>query len=73
MLTDFGASILRVNDPMNLKRFRKDGKSNLDIPNFHFQSIAIATENFSDSKKLGQGGFGSVYKVVIISLKSQTI
>ncbi|XP_058224733.1 cysteine-rich receptor-like protein kinase 44 isoform X2 [Rhododendron vialii] len=27
-----------------------------------FDSISVATDNFSDSNKLGQGGFGAVYK-----------
>lgn len=34
-----------------------------DIPVFHFESIEMATANFSNSNKLGQGGFGAVYKV----------
>ncbi|XP_039020160.1 cysteine-rich receptor-like protein kinase 26 [Hibiscus syriacus] len=29
---------------------------------FDFATIRIATDNFSDENKLGQGGFGSVYK-----------
>ncbi|KAL2462698.1 G-type lectin S-receptor-like serine/threonine-protein kinase CES [Forsythia ovata] len=29
---------------------------------FSFQSIAMATNNFSDENKLGEGGFGPVYK-----------
>ncbi|XP_058073094.1 G-type lectin S-receptor-like serine/threonine-protein kinase At4g03230 isoform X2 [Magnolia sinica] len=39
-----------------------DGIQGLDIPFFHFEYIVTATDNFSDSNKLGQGGFGSVYK-----------
>uniref|UniRef100_A0A8I6X835 Uncharacterized protein n=1 Tax=Hordeum vulgare subsp. vulgare TaxID=112509 RepID=A0A8I6X835_HORVV len=29
---------------------------------FHYGELAIATDNFSDEKKLGEGGFGSVYR-----------
>ncbi|KAJ4975399.1 hypothetical protein NE237_000505 [Protea cynaroides] len=29
---------------------------------FNFDTIRIATDNFSDANKLGQGGFGAVYK-----------
>jgi len=31
---------------------------------FDFDQIADATSNFSDDHKLGQGGFGPVYKVL---------
>ncbi|XP_077244231.1 G-type lectin S-receptor-like serine/threonine-protein kinase At4g03230 isoform X2 [Tasmannia lanceolata] len=37
-------------------------KNGIEIPSFEFESIAAATENFSDENKLGQGGFGPVYK-----------
>ncbi len=30
---------------------------------FDFGIIKVATENFSNANKLGQGGFGTVYKV----------
>lgn len=30
---------------------------------FTFQSISSATNNFSITNKLGEGGFGAVYKV----------
>jgi hypothetical protein len=29
------------------------------------ESLQVATNNFDESNKLGQGGFGAVYKVVI--------
>lgn len=32
---------------------------------FDFDTIRIATDDFSEANKLGQGGFGSVYKVII--------
>ncbi|XP_065877258.1 G-type lectin S-receptor-like serine/threonine-protein kinase At1g11410 [Euphorbia lathyris] len=36
-----------------------------DLPFFHLNDIAEATNNFSDDNKLGEGGFGSVYKGVL--------
>ncbi|KAL3643348.1 hypothetical protein CASFOL_014163 [Castilleja foliolosa] len=37
----------------------------LDLPLFDFATLIIATDKFSDANKLGQGGFGSVYKGVL--------
>lgn len=34
-----------------------------DFPIFSFNSVALATGNFAEENKLGQGGFGTVYKV----------
>ncbi|CAK8530431.1 unnamed protein product [Lathyrus sativus] len=34
----------------------------LDLPMFDFNTIIIATNNFLEENKLGQGGFGSVYR-----------
>ncbi|XP_022142345.1 G-type lectin S-receptor-like serine/threonine-protein kinase B120 [Momordica charantia] len=33
-----------------------------DLPMFNFNCVATATDNFSEENKLGQGGFGPVYK-----------
>ncbi|XP_042520162.1 putative G-type lectin S-receptor-like serine/threonine-protein kinase At1g61610 isoform X3 [Macadamia integrifolia] len=33
-----------------------------ELPLFDFDCVAVATSNFSDANKLGQGGFGPVYK-----------
>lgn len=30
---------------------------------YDFGTVEVATEQFSDSNKLGEGGFGAVYKV----------
>lgn len=38
-------------------------EDDLELPLFDFETIAAATDNFSDDNKLGEGGFGPVYKV----------
>ncbi|KAF6171582.1 hypothetical protein GIB67_018106, partial [Kingdonia uniflora] len=38
---------------------------NLDLPRFSFEMLAIATNDFSFINRLGQGGFGSVYKGIL--------
>lgn len=40
-----------------------DGK-NSDFSVFDFEQILDATDHFSEENKLGQGGFGAVYKVI---------
>lgn len=34
-----------------------------ELPLYEFEQLAIATDYFDLSNKLGQGGFGPVYKV----------
>ncbi|KAI9070825.1 hypothetical protein K1719_047217 [Acacia pycnantha] len=40
----------------------EDSKRDMEIPFYDYIVIATATDNFSIDKKLGQGGFGPVYK-----------
>jgi hypothetical protein len=35
----------------------------MELPMFDLATIANATDNFSNNMKLGEGGFGPVYKV----------
>ncbi|GKV42571.1 hypothetical protein SLEP1_g49954 [Rubroshorea leprosula] len=47
-------------DETEPKKPRKD-KKEVEIPLFNFSSVSAATNNFSSSNKLGEGGFGPVY------------
>ncbi|XLT86143.1 hypothetical protein HN873_007896, partial [Arachis hypogaea] len=40
----------------------KQRQVDVDLPIFDFSVLAKATDNFSSNKKLGEGGFGPVYK-----------
>jgi len=35
---------------------------------FDLFTIATATDNFFNANKIGEGGFGLVYKVIVLSL-----
>ncbi|KAI9110207.1 hypothetical protein K1719_018649 [Acacia pycnantha] len=48
------------------KRNKKHGKERNEVEIFSFESIVAATINFSDSSKLGEGGFGPVYKGTLV-------
>ena len=45
------------------KKGNNDGKNSHELHVFSFESIYVATSNFSTENKLGEGGFGPVYKV----------
>ena len=40
-----------------------------ESPLFNFEKLATATNNFHLSNKLGQGGFGLVYRVMVALLE----
>ena len=43
-----------------------EGQSeDMEVPFFTLATIVIATNNFSSYNKLGEGGFGLVYKVTL--------
>ncbi|KAG2717143.1 hypothetical protein I3760_03G159600 [Carya illinoinensis] len=52
----------RVQDLISSAEFKEEDKKGIDVPFFDLPSILAATDNFSEANKLGQGGFGPVYK-----------
>ena len=62
--------ILLLSEKMKNKRTidqNIDGQNeDLELPLFSLATIAIATNKFSSNNKLGEGGFGLVYKVTLI-------
>ena len=46
-----------------VQKQNKDEQANHELQIFSFESISVATSNFSSENKLGEGGFGLVYKV----------
>ena len=38
----------------------------MDLPVFDLSTIAKATSNFTIKNKIGEGGFGSVYRVICL-------
>ncbi|GMP75302.1 hypothetical protein CsSME_00032449 [Camellia sinensis var. sinensis] len=56
-----------IGDPNNIdvqhQNFQaRDNLNSQNFPFFDLSTLSAATDNFSDSNKLGQGGFGPVYK-----------
>ncbi|KAK8675385.1 hypothetical protein V6N13_033452 [Hibiscus sabdariffa] len=50
----------------------EDSTGNGDLPYFDLTTIAAATNDFSSENKLGQGGFGPVYKVAFLLTRDRT-
>ena len=69
-LTHLHDSDRQVKDLIGTSQFKDDDKEAIDVPFFDMEIILAATNNFSGENKLGQGGFGPVYKVIIISSTS---
>jgi hypothetical protein len=42
---------------------KKKEKKDVELPLFSYMSVSATTDNFSAVNKLGEGGFGPVYKV----------
>ncbi|XP_047949347.1 G-type lectin S-receptor-like serine/threonine-protein kinase At1g11330 [Salvia hispanica] len=53
---------LKTYFPTCISATGEDQSNEHELPIFSFASIALSTNNFSGSNKLGEGGFGPVYK-----------
>ncbi|XP_062152990.1 G-type lectin S-receptor-like serine/threonine-protein kinase At4g03230 isoform X4 [Alnus glutinosa] len=51
-----------LKDLMDSGEFKEEDEKGIDVPFFDLESILIATNSFSDANKLGEGGYGPVYK-----------
>lgn len=43
-----------------------ESTESVSLPMLDLPTLKVATENFAERNKLGEGGFGAVYKVRII-------
>lgn len=50
-----------------------NGDQDLEMPFFDFRTLAKATNGFATNFKLGEGGFGSVYKVITTLLSDLSL
>ena len=69
LLFDFDNELHAIDDGMNTKNnMKKREKKDAELPLFSYKSVSAATNNFSIANKLGERGFGPVYKVCFIFL-----
>ncbi|KAF5478775.1 hypothetical protein F2P56_005307 [Juglans regia] len=68
LLLDLGMNLKTNHSDLSKVMTRGHGdsrKRDVKMPLFSFSSVATATDNFSAGYKLGEGGFGPVYKGVL--------
>ena len=44
-----------------------------ELPLLDLEKLVAATNNFHEANKLGQGGFGPVYRVMVVHLSSMGV
>ena len=63
LIQELGGNAIPSTVHDNVNNQNNDGQTSHELHVFSFESITIATSNFSTENKLGEGGFGPVYKV----------
>ncbi|TQD77290.1 hypothetical protein C1H46_037182 [Malus baccata] len=59
--------LMRLDRPIDANAHQNDGNMRHDLSVFSYASVMAATCNFSQENKLGQGGFGPVYKGKLVT------
>ncbi|XP_059658863.1 G-type lectin S-receptor-like serine/threonine-protein kinase At4g11900 [Cornus florida] len=62
LLFDFSTSTNAAAETNIGNNLGKNRKKDVELPSFSFASVSAATGNFSVENRLGEGGFGPVYK-----------
>jgi hypothetical protein len=63
LLFDFNTEFNAINEEMNTNNNMKKKEKDFELPLFSYESVSAASNNFSAVNKLGEGGYGPVYKV----------
>ncbi|RYR40800.1 hypothetical protein Ahy_A09g046547 isoform D [Arachis hypogaea] len=64
LIHDIGGAAMLSRMNYIAKKFKREANASDEIEIFSFESMVTATNNFSSSNKLGEGGFGPVYMVL---------
>ncbi|XP_048327072.2 G-type lectin S-receptor-like serine/threonine-protein kinase At1g67520 isoform X2 [Ziziphus jujuba] len=62
LIRELRTSMAAIKELSGTHKLKSNGKQDHELPLFSFSAIESATGRFSDANKLGQGGFGPVYK-----------
>ncbi|XP_059448779.1 receptor-like serine/threonine-protein kinase SD1-8 [Corylus avellana] len=62
LLFDFDTELRAINDGMNTNNNMNKREKDAELPLFSYESVLAVTNNFLAVNKLGEGGYGPVYK-----------
>lgn len=63
LLCELEADTTNLSQHGNMNKLKRDEKKSHEFQFFSFESIASVTNNFASTNKMGESGFGPVYKV----------